>query len=202
MSFVFGSWEVEASKLSEELNSFSVVSPRCVDCVIEIPKVVSNSIALNASRIESLVVEGPLVSAGIVGLLRAVGNVVRTSCFAKITSSVVKSVSILMVNIVLCFKNCAMHQNRSPVLMPDSDETVPFFDEHGTPVPLVEPLVIRSAYESILFFGKRDNSVGWIKRLNNSMVLHVALHGLSVKEIAQRSAALLNFISEASYELP
>ncbi len=117
----------------------------------------------------------------VIGSFRSVSLVLRVGSPADIESAIIKCVPILVVAFLFPFQfqECAMHKNRVPAAFASftvSCRVKASRRRQRVPIPLIKPIIISGINQSILTFRERDNSIGWILRLDNCVTLHAAFH--------------------------
>jgi hypothetical protein len=134
-------------------------------------------------------VGGPLISgfipvdadetARVVSLLPSVELILRTRAFSDVVAAVIQRVVVFVVRELsgLAGKNHSVHV--LVVARADDVECSSVRIPQCVPVPLQKEFVVRSIDNGILFSGKWNNLVGWVKRLNNFVSADATFHKLT-----------------------
>lgn len=93
---------------------------------------------------------------------------------SQVRPSIIKRIVVDMVHLFPIFtcKNYAMHPNSFIPLMSSHTKTSCMGIKLRFPIPLIEPVVVRSIYNGVLPLRKRDKSVRLVERLRNGVPLN------------------------------
>lgn len=111
-----------------------------------------------------------------------VAMILRHSSFPDILSAIIERVVIFMVYVTRRrINDNTMHKNSFSGFIPLGIETTGICAPHGLPIPFREPLKISGIDNRVLIARKRNQAVGFIKRLNNRVAFHALFHWSSLK---------------------
>jgi hypothetical protein len=118
-------------------------------------------------------------AARIVASFPVVTLILRCRCFTKISSSIIKRVSVYMVGVFPGY--LSMHVNMGTVKAQGSSRVPIFYVPipTGVPIPLVEPFKVRCINYGIFALCKGNQAVRFVKRLGNRMSFHAFLRHIA-----------------------
>jgi hypothetical protein len=192
MSQIVGAGEIEVGEVAEKVNGLAIISPRCVyfNNKPSETNMLAIEIDLRHPLMSNLISRYALVTGGVIFLWASICSILAIRSGAEVVISIIQMVAIGVIW-ELSFWTRAdnlMHRKQSPPTSTNGDESITRFT--GAPIKYRDFTIPVRANERIEPLCERNNPIRLVKRLLNSVTLHVAFHGLSEKEIMRHAAAL------------